>query len=425
MAKIFWHADGGAHTGFARVTHSIGERLVRDYGHEIHVLAINHRGDDFESTLEPGKKTPLWLYRPDTVDPRDTYGYKRVFEMMTRVDPEVVVEYNDPAVILQLLFENQFDPYRVLLQARPVLTYIPCDGTNLPPEWAKLTKVTNAVAMSKYGQGLYPGSKLVYHGVDTDQFWPVKEKPITTSTGVRVTTKKEAKDAFGFPKDSFLVLRIDKNSGRKDFPATFKALAPVMRRHSNIRVHFHTERNGGMSGVDIDRLISREPGLDRERFTTPDFNHNSWIGWPQQDLNALINAADLVVSTSRGEGFGLTLAEALACGVPVIAQNVSAIPEVVGPGGVLIEPQRLITVPSGEDLWLADIEAFTDAIEHLYESAGARRSLGEAGVQHVRKNFRWDVAAERFDKYLTALAKHGTGYREETNDDDEAQDEPG
>lgn len=419
MAKIFWHADGGCHTGFARVTHSVGERLVRDYGHEIHVLATNFLGDDFESTLEPGKKTPLWLYRPTARKGDDMYGWTRIFELMTKIDPDVCVLYNDPAILLGELYDNQYDPYNILLQARPNLTYIPCDGTNLPPEWAKLTKITNVVAMSKYGQGWYPGSKLIYHGVDTDQFWPVKERPIVTSTGVKVTTKKEAKDAFGFPKDSFLILRIDKNSGRKDFPATFKALAPVMRKHSDIRVHFHTERNGGLSGVDIDRLISREPDLARERFTTPDFHHDSWIGWPQEDLNALINAADLVVSTSRGEGFGLTLAEALACGVPVIAQNVSAIPEVVGPGGVLIEPQRLITVPSGEDLWLADIEAFTDAIEHLYESAGARRSLGEAGVQHVRENFRWDVAAERFDKYLTALATDGTAYREETNNDDE------
>ena len=61
-------------------------------------------------------------------------------------------------------------------------------------------------------------------------------------------------------------------------------------------------------------------------------------------------------------------------------------------------------MPSGEDIWLADIDAFTEALEDLYESAGARRSLGEAGVEHVRRNFDWDVAAARFDKYINALA---------------------
>lgn len=409
MAKIFWHADAGCHTGFARVTHAIAERLVRDYGHEVHVLATNHKGDDFPSSLDPTRKTPLWLYRPNSVLAHDTYGFTRIIEMLARVEPDVVVEYNDPQMVLQTLFENQYDPNRILLQYRPILSYIPCDGTNLPPEWQKVTKVTNMVAMSKYGQTMYPGSKMVYHGVDTDQFWPVDEKPITTSTGIVCKTKKDCKDAFGFDRKGFLILRVDKNSGRKDFPSTFNAIAPVMRRHKDIQVHFHTDGKGGLSGVNINQLISREPDIKKDRFFLPDL-HDSWFGWPQEDLNALINAADLVVSTSRGEGFGLTLAEALACAVPVVAQNVSAIPEVVGPGGKLVEPlSRLITVPSGEDIWLADVDAFTDAIEYLYESAGARRSMGEAGVQHVRTNFRWDVAAESFDKYLTALATSAGG----------------
>jgi glycosyltransferase involved in cell wall biosynthesis len=406
MAKILWHADGGCHTGFARVTHSIGERLVRDYGHEIHVLAINHRGDDFPSLLDPKQKTPLWLYRPETILVNDLYGKSRVLELLAKVEPDVVVEYNDPHILLNLFYKNQYDPPNYLVQWRPILAYVPCDGTNLPPEWQRLTSVTNVVAMSKYGQSQYPGSKLVYHGIDTDQFWPISEKPIVTSTGIECRSKKDCKQVFGFERDGFLVLRVDKNSGRKDFGATFSALVPFMKRHGDVQVHLHTQANESSSGVNLNALITREPGVDPERWFFPGLA-DSWIGWTQQDLNALYNAADVFISTSRGEGFGLTLAESLACGVPVIAQNVSAIPEVVGPGGVLIEPQRLITVPSGEDVWLADIAAFTEALEHLYESAGARRSLGEAGVEHVRANFDWEVATEKFDRYITALASAG------------------
>jgi glycosyltransferase involved in cell wall biosynthesis len=402
MAKVLWLADAGCHTGFARVTHSIGERLVRDYGHEIHVLAVNHRGDDFPSSLEPSKKTPLWLYRPSVFKGDDMFGYTRVLEMLGAVEPDVVVAYNDPYIILNMLYENQYDPKRILLQYRPIISYVPCDGTNLPTEWMKIQQISNVVTMSQYGQSMYPNSKLVYHGVDTSHFWPVAEKPIITSSGLVLKSKKDCKDAFGFDRDGFLVLRVDKNSGRKDFAATFKALVPVMKRHGDIQVHFHTEGKGGLSGVNIESLISREPEIDRKRWFLPAL-HDSFAGWPQVDLNALYNAADIFVSTSRGEGYGLTLAEALSCGVPVVAQNVSAIPEVVGPAGLLLEPQRLITVPSGEDIWLADIDAFSDAIEHLYESAGARRSLGEAGIEHV-KNFSWEVATEKFDRYINALA---------------------
>ena len=403
MAKVLWFGDAGCNTGFARVTHAIGERLVRDYGHDIHVMAVNHRGDDFPSQLDPSLRTPLRLYRPNLHKPDDLYGYTRVLELMYAVEPEVTVIYNDAAVLLQMLYDNPYDPTRILLQARPIIAYVPCDGTNLPGQWHKLPRVTNFVAMSKHGQLHFPGSKLVYHGVDTDHYWPVSEKPIITSTGIRCRTKKECKDAFGIDKDGFLVLRIDKNSGRKDFAATIKALVPVMARHRDVQAFFHTNDKAGASGVDLNAMFSRYPEIPRDRWILPE-PVGPYKGWAQADMNALVNAADLVVSTSRGEGFGLNLAEAAACGVPVIAQNVAAIPEVLGPGGLLIEPQRLITVPSGEDMWLADIDAFTAAIEHLYESAGARRSLGEAGVAHVRKSFSWDVAASRFDHFISGLA---------------------
>jgi glycosyltransferase involved in cell wall biosynthesis len=424
VSKVLWLGDAGCTTGFGRVSHSIAERLVLEYGHEVHVLAINHRGDDYPSLLQPHRKTPLWLYRPDTYLGGDMYGYSRVMELLGKVEPEVVVLFNDAPVLIQMLFANQYDPQRTLLQYRPLLSYIPVDGYQQPAEWSELlSKVTHVVAMSKFGQAAYPGSELVYHGVDSDLFWPISEHPITVSSGEVLKTKRQCKKAFGFDPKGFLVLRVDKNSGRKDFAATYEALVPVMLRNPDIQVHFHCS-NAGDGATDLNILFRREPRIDRARFFMPG-QHQTFTGWPQQDLNALYNAADVFVTTSRGEGFGLTIAEALACGVPVIAQDVSAIPEVVGPGGMLIRPQRPLTVPAGQQVWLADIEAFSGAIEHLHASAGARRSFGEAGVAHVRQSFRWDDAAERFDRYITALAAATAETETEAPPDEHDRAEPG
>lgn len=401
MARVFWWGDAGAVTGFARVTHAIGDRLVRQYGHEVSVLAVNHRGDYWP--------TDMHLYRPNTIVGTDTYGQSRVIEMLGKVEPDVVVILNDPYAILRFLFENRYDPNRILLGYRPIISYVPVDGTNQPPAWFDLlSRVTNPVAMSRWGKQAIPKSKLVYHGVDTDLFWPVSpERPITTSSGVTLTTKAECKAAFNYPEDSFLVLRVDSNSGRKDFPRTWKALLPVMKRHADILVHFHCAALDAQSGIDMRAMFSRDEET-RTRFFLPD-NFNTYEGWPQEDMNALYNAADLFVSTSRGEGFGLTLAEAASCGVPIVAQNVSAIPEVVGPGGVLIEPKGLITVPSGQDLWLADVTAFSKTIEGLYLNDGKRRELGDAGRAYVEATFSWDFAAARFNEYVEALAASTTG----------------
>jgi glycosyltransferase involved in cell wall biosynthesis len=91
---------------------------------------------------------------------------------------------------------------------------------------------------------------------------------------------------------------------------------------------------------------------------------------------------------------------------------VSSITEVVGPGGILIEPLTTITVTSGEDQWLPDVPAFTDAIEHLYQAGGVRRKLGQAGRDHIMQ-FSWDEAARRFDLLLNELHTEANAAKEE------------
>jgi glycosyltransferase involved in cell wall biosynthesis len=404
MSRVLWLSDGGCTTGFGRVTHEVGERLSRDYGHEIHVLAINHDGDDYKSVLDPSAKTPLWLYRPTKVKGDDIYGNYRITEMLGTVMPEVVVYLNDPHLILSQIFNNIADPQRYLLQFAPLLFYLPCDGYNLPRQWTSvLPDIGKIVTMSNFGKANYQGAKTVYHGVDPHRFWPVKEKPITTSGGEVLRSKRDCKRAFGLDPDGFLVLRVDSNSGRKDYASLVNALIPVMRRHRDIEAWFHCDPIGGQTATNIPVLVNRHGEEFVERFHSPS-QYSRNIGWPDSDLNALYNAADIFVSTSRGEGFGLTLAEAGMAGVPVIAQNVSSIPEVIGPGAKLLDFDRYLTVPSGEDVCLSDVDAFSKAIEELYQSSGARRSLSEAGRKHVVESFSWDYAAQKFDEFITELA---------------------
>jgi glycosyltransferase involved in cell wall biosynthesis len=406
LSKILWMSDAGCTTGFGTVTHAIGERLVEDYGHEIHVLGVNYRGDSWPCQ-RPGHDhvTPMRLYRPNAIRSDDIFGMTRTIEMLGKVEPDVVVMLSDPQIIINFLFKNpQYDPEKILLRYRPILTYVPCDGVSLPKPWTTvIPEVTNVIAMSEWGKKAYQPSKLVYHGVDTELWWPIEEKPKTTSTGIVCKTKADCKRALGYDPDKFLVGRVDTNSARKDYPATVKALWPLMEKYWDIEAHFHCEdATARDNGVRMQALFSRSM-VKPERFHFPGL-HNSFEGWVQQDMNVLMSAFDCFVSTSRGEGFGLTLAEAAACGIPIVAQNVSAIPEVVGPGGILLEPKDTFTVPSGEDVWLPDIPAFTAAIERLYHSKGLRRDLGMAGVEHVRKSFSWDFAAQKFDEYITALA---------------------
>lgn len=393
MSRILWIGDGGCNTGFGRVTHAIGDRLV-DKGHEVHVLAANHRGDPYDTKVE------LW---PASVnDPKDVYGQGRILELLAKLNPDVVIMLNDLQVLRRIIFNNPQDPEKLLLNHFPIIGYVPVDGHNLPVTWNAVIESINVVAMSKFGQEAMPSSQLVYHGVDTDQFWPVSAKrPITKSDGTVLKTKADAKRALGIDPDAFVIGRVDANQGRKDYAALWKAIVPVMKKYSDVVAYFHCKPSEQRSGTNLAALLSRSPQT-MARFRFPPSAQPAG-GASQQDLNAVYNAFDIFVSTSRGEGFGLTLAESLACGVPVIAQDCSAIPEVVGPGGELIPPQREITVPFGHDQWLADIGAFTEAIEHAYTSRGWRREKGKAGRDHVVSSFQWDAAADSFHDYAEAF----------------------
>lgn len=388
MAKVLWLGDAGCDTGFARVTHSIGERLIQKYGHDVHVLATNYDGDHVD--------TPLKLYRPNKMLPNDVYGQARFVEMLYAVEPDVVVILNDPHVVIKFLFMNNWDEDRILLRHRPIIAYMPVDSEGYPEPWNMLSEAVQPVVMASHGLKAFPSGRLVYHGVSSDFFRPVSEGPLYTSTGIKIETKSDAKKAFGYDPDSFLVLRVDRNSLRKDFADTWRALVPVMKKYSDIHVHLHCQAKD--EGADLRYLLTRDPDTE-ERFHFPG-NVNSFRGLANEDLAVLYNAADLFVSTSMGEGFGLTIAEAMSTGLPVIATDFSATSEVVGDAGVLIPPGRIFTAYAGVDMRMPQVELFTEQIERLYLSRGARRDIGERARKRVQSMFSWDKAADSFDELI-------------------------
>ena len=94
---------------------------------------------------------------------------------------------------------------------------------------------------------------------------------------------------------------------------------------------------------------------------------------PDKEMPSYFSMADLYVSSSLLEGFGLPLAEALACETPVVAANAGAVAEVVGPGGVLVPP--------------GDYHALAQAVSELLANPQKRINLGRLGRDHLIENF--------------------------------------
>jgi glycosyltransferase involved in cell wall biosynthesis len=388
MATVLWIGDAGWSSGFSRVTHAIGERLVKDYGHEIHVLAIGYEGKDPYSG-------PLKLYRAEAGPAHHALGFDRVVELLARVKPDVVITLEDATTIHMRLTKNRSDPDQ-RLRKQKILSYLPVDGHNLPPSFREILPMVKVVAMSEFGRAQLGGSiPVIWHGVEQDVFHPATaETPVTTSTGMLLRSKEECREAFGIPPGAFVIGRVDTNSGRKDWPSTWRACDGFFRAyHGDAIALFHTKLQG--SGVELEALISRGPGK---------YYVTNGGDWPVEDLVALVNSFSIFLSTSRGEGFGLGMAEAMACGVPVIATRGSAITEVVGPGGILVNPSPVPwTNPYGVDMDLADTAGMTDALLELANDPERREALGRAGLDHVGRNMNWDTAARLMNEQIESL----------------------
>ena len=97
------------------------------------------------------------------------------------------------------------------------------------------------------------------------------------------------------------------------------------------------------------------------------------------DMAELLNISDALVFPSLWEGFGLPAVEAMQCGTPVLASERSSLPEVVGDGGLLFDPERT------EDLASAAIRLLTEP--------GVRDRLAANALAQSRR-FTWEKSAE-------------------------------
>ena len=111
---------------------------------------------------------------------------------------------------------------------------------------------------------------------------------------------------------------------------------------------------------------------------------------PAGDLSALYGVAELFVSPSLYEGFGLPVVEAMACGAPVLVSNVSSLPEVAGDAGLCLPPD--------------DVDGWAEAMRRVLNDPALRATMRGQSLRQARR-FSWERAAsETLAVYQKAAA---------------------
>ena len=159
-----------------------------------------------------------------------------------------------------------------------------------------------------------PKQIVIFYGIDIDQFQPDSQ--------ARVRIRSE----WGALENEKLIGRIGRLAPDKGYPIFLEAAALLAKERRNVR--FVIIGDGPDTYRRQLQILSQELDLT-ERLI--------WAG-AREDMPAVYNALDIVCSSSHSEGFGLTVAEAMACGVPCVVTDVGDSAKIVGDEGIVVPP---------------------------------------------------------------------------------------
>jgi len=195
----------------------------------------------------------------------------------------------------------------------------------------------------------------------------------------------EARARYAIPLGARLILYVGGISPHKNLQALLRAAARVRQAEPD---GWHVVLVGDYKGDSFLGCyrelveLARSLGLE-ERVTFTGFV-------PDEDLVLLYNAAAMLVLPSKGEGFGLPVVEAMACGLPVAASDRNSLPEVLGGAGLLFDPD-------------SDEEIATSIVRLLREPL-LRADLRARGLVRAQA-YSWEAGADTMVRVLEEAAR--------------------
>ncbi len=166
----------------------------------------------------------------------------------------------------------------------------------------------------------------------------------------------------------FFIGRLER---KKNIPALIEAFAMLKERRKGLKHKLVMVGDASFGYDEIKYMIAEFELMD-------DVIMPGWIS--ELDIPYIYNGADAFVFPSKCEGFGIPLLQAMACGIPIAASNVTAIPEVVGEAAMQFDPRY--------------VHSIAEALDRVLEDEELRQKLILSGLERV-KDYSWEKTARK------------------------------
>lgn len=246
----------------------------------------------------------------------------------------------------------EFFPKKILLRLNPLLK----KGIKHAAKIIAVSEATKRDVIRLFGIDAHK-IVVIHHGIDS-QYKPIEDK----KDAVTILKKYGISDKY--------ILYVGRIQARKNILRLIQAFQLLKQKkklkHKLVLVGKRMWESKEIF-KEIDKLDIREDVILTDHASYP-------------DLPYFYNGADAFIYPSLFEGFGIPPLEAMACGTPVIASNVTAIPEIVGDAALFVDP--------------IDISSIAEGMDKLLSSDNLKKDLIKKGFQRA-KQFSWKETAKK------------------------------
>lgn len=403
--KIFFmctHCNQG--TGYARVANKIVNHLASIPSVEVVYYAFqNYKGMEIKDRFIDPRIRFLDALE---LDPSAVGGFgdRGIVPSIIKEKPDILFHYNDMNVvraIMHLIPPEHMPPKKylyldIMYPWQNIDTFELLKEYNFDHIWTFLDCWRDHMVNDLKFDPLKVSTMV--HGIDFDRFVDIP--------------KEEAKVSCGFKPDDFLVVNMNRNSRRKVWETTIKAFLELLERE-NMNPHIKLFCGGlpfHEDGVDIGMTVRSEclrRGMDVNKvcfhhvFINPKPLHLT-----DAEVNEMYNAGDVGISTTRGEGFGLTPVEHMYFNRPQVVTGIPALKETMGPYAHFVEPKLWIRIGQDEpydgDAAYCDYKDFADHLQHCFKNPDEYPNARE----YLREKYSWEHMFKALDGQVRVHLDH-------------------